>query len=489
MKKKIIERVKKYRFEFKHLTILFFVLILFQIGFSLINKSSLNNFSGKVHEWYKRDSAERFANITATSLELIVETIKTKQVLNAEDRLKIIQAFNVIFSSQSLQQRVREVSLLVDKGAETFSIKDGEILYSYVYDNNYPEPEDSFLHNEAIDIYKAYKPEIATTGRIKSILVDERTFFIFVPFILRGENVGALYVKYTPDFTSITNELSAGYEGIGFIYTILIFVGFVGMYIITSNTIKERDEAQQLLFLEHEEHLKEKIAHENEALFTKRIYHTHHKAEKIMGFIKNDIMSLQQNKETYRVLKYSNFISRVIYDMKWYEPPINTIRNPIFSTNLNEVITFLRENIFLRITSSYENFKIILNLDETLPSVSINEFVIWEILEPLIQNSIDHGDRDKLVISISTEYNKDTRESVIKIEDNGIGIDEKLLERNSDGIRQLFIENISTKKEKGRNRGYGCFLAYTMAKERCGWNLDAENLSGGGARFIISYKN
>ena len=32
-------------------------------------------------------------------------------------------------------------------------------------------------------------------------------------------------------------------------------------------------------------------------------------------------------------------------------------------------------------------------LDDKMPIVNINEFVVWEILEPLIQNSIDHGDK------------------------------------------------------------------------------------------------
>ena len=49
-----------------------------------------------------------------------------------------------------------------------------------------------------------------------------------------------------------------------------------------------------------------------------------------------------------RVSKYSNFISRVIYDMKWYDPPLQTIRNPIFRTDLNEVIQFIVETYFFK---------------------------------------------------------------------------------------------------------------------------------------------
>lgn len=485
----LLKGVRKYRFELKHLSLLFFVLVLFQISISIINKNSLNDFSENVHEWYKRDSAERFANITTTSLELIVETIKTQQVLNEEDKMKIIQAFNVILSSQSLQQRIREISLIVSKNGKTYSIKDGDLLYSFLYDNKYPDRYINIADKKSKDLYDKYKGEIESNERIKSVLEKNEIFHIFVPFIIRGEFVGALYVKYTPDLSQITQELTAGYEGVGLIYSVLIFLGFLGMYFITSNTIDERDEVQRLLFEEHKEHLKEKIAHENEALFTKRIYHTHHKAEKIMGFIKNDIMQFEQGKITNRILKYANFISRVIYDMKWYEPPINTIRSPIFRTNLNEVIKFLKSNIFERVTVGNAVFKMNLFLDENLPPVSINEYVIWEILEPIIQNSIDHGNKEELLIEITTKYNKESRNSKIIIQDNGDGIKQELLEKNEDGIKYLFVENVSTKSEKGRNRGYGCFLAYKMAKEMCGWELDAENVSGNGARFILSFKN
>ena len=42
--KKIIYNIKKYRFEFRHLTILFLVLIFFQIILSFIQKESLQKF-------------------------------------------------------------------------------------------------------------------------------------------------------------------------------------------------------------------------------------------------------------------------------------------------------------------------------------------------------------------------------------------------------------------------------------------------------------
>jgi len=489
MKKNIFGSFKNYRFEFKHLTVFFFVLLIFQMGISFINKVAANKFLTKTQEWYKRDSAERFANITTTSLELIVETVKPVDVLQPEGKRKIIQAFNIVLSQQIPQQNVQEISLLVSDGKKIYSIKDGEVLYSYLYDNQLPNPSSvGEVNNKTIMLYRNFKNEVLATERIKSVLVNNNTFYIFVPFIPRGENVGILYMKYAPDLTQITKEISAGYDEMGIMYSALIIFGLLGMYYISSYTLNERDEVQQKLFEEHESRIKEKIIHENEAMFTKRIYHTHHKAEKIMGFIKEDIMQLSVEKMDeikYRIIKYAHFVSRVIYDMKWYEPPIQTIRNPLFQTNLNELVRFIAKNIFQRARSTVEVVKFNFELDDRLPSLPINEYVIWEIIEPLIQNSIEHGGTNNLIITIRTEYFPDNRSARLIIRDNGIGIKQELLDDDRSGIKNIFLENTSTKSEKGRNSGYGCYLAYIMAKERCGWDLDAQNISGG-CQFIIT---
>jgi len=76
------------------------------------------------------------------------------------------------------------------------------------------------------------------------------------------------------------------------------------------------------------------------------------------------------------------------------------------------------------------------------------------------------------------------------IADNGRGVQPALLETNTDGVKRLFLENIST-KENGQNSGYGCYLAYEISKQRCGWDLDVENLPQGGCQFtlLIPYEN
>ena len=488
---KIVEKVKEYHFEFKHVTVLFLILFAFQLIISFINKASIKSFLNSTQEWYQKDSAEEIANLTTTSIELVLESIDSQSELTKEKQRKVIQSFDIIFSQQQLKHNIEGLYILVNSGDDVYAIDDGKTLFSFLLDHKQIERTTDKNKLSVIGMYKKIKNELSSTEQIKSIITDKKTFNIFVPFVLRGEFIGAVYMKNTPDFSFISNQVISNYDETSIIYLSLILFGLLAMYFISSYTVKERDEAQKLLFDEHETNIKKQITYEKELIFTKRIYHTHHKAEKIMGFIKEDLRILSPeniNDVKYRVSKYSNFISRVIYDMKWYDPPLQTIRNQIFRTNLNEVIKFIVDNIFLRISTKSNAYEIKLETDPNLPVVPVNEFVVWEIIEPLIQNSIDHGGEGNLIISCKTIFDESKRKSYVIIEDNGKGIAPELLKINSNGIKNVFIENTTTKNTGLQNSGYGCYIAYEITK-RCGWDIDAINLETGGCRFTITINN
>ena len=488
-KNKLLEKFKQYHFELRHLTVLFVILFAFQLIVSFINKSSIKNFIGNTQSWYQKDSAEELANITSTSLELLLESINPKTKPGNKEADRIIQSFDIIFSQQVLKHNIQEICILVKMNDEIYAIDDGKILFSFLFDSNKTLPINQ-IHEKAVSMYREIEKEINENEQIKSILTDVQTFHVFVPFVLRGEFIGTVYMKNTPDFSFLSSQIIGNYDETSVIYLSLILLGLLAMYFISSYTVKERDDAQKLLLEEHKKNIKKQINYEKELVFTKRIYHTHHKAEKVMGFIKEDLRLLSPeniNAVKYRVSKYSNFISRVIYDMKWFDPPVHTIRNPVFHTNLNEVIKFIVENIFLRVSSKSNVFEIEFETDNNIPLVPVNEFVVWEIIEPLIQNSIDHGGDQDIRVIIKTEYDEKTGKSRIIIRDTGKGILPELLEKNENGIKYLFVENTTTKKPGLQNTGYGCYIAYEMSK-RCGWEIDAENLPAEGTIFTIIIK-
>ncbi|HEX2866375.1 MAG TPA: ATP-binding protein [Ignavibacteriales bacterium] len=488
-KVKLLEKFKEYHFEFRHLTVLFIVLFAFQLLLSFINKSSISDFLSNTQKWYQKDSAERLANLTTTSFELLLESINPKENLDEDEIARITQSFDIIFSQQMLQHNIEEICVIVHKGKKLYAIDDGKALFAFLFRNEEPQ-EIKTRHKKAIQMYENAKEELVSKEQIYSTVTDKQTFNTFVPFVLRGEVIGVLYIRNTPDFSLITNQVVSSFDETSVIYLSLILLGLLAMYFISSYTVRERDEAQKLLFEAHETNLKKQINYEKELLFTKRIYHTHHKAEKVMGFIKDDLRQLSPdntNDIKYRVSKYSNFVSRVIYDMKWYDPPVQTIRNQIFRTDLNEVVRFIVDNIFLRISSRSNAFDFRLELDESLPQVGINEFVVWEILEPLMQNSIEHGGEGFITITVKTRFEPELNKIILTISDDGIGIRPDLLEVNKDGVKKLFQENVTSKVSELQNSGYGCYIAYEMSK-RCGWEIDAENLEVKGCRFIINIK-
>ncbi len=487
--KQIVDKIKNYHFELKHLLILLVILIFFQVLVSFEHKMSMQKFFGEIQAWYQQDFAERIANLTATSLEMLMETTMENAKTETIDSRKTVQAFNIILSQQLLQHYVEDVCLILTSGDSLITVDNGQALFAYFFENIKREPVIKTSHREALTRYSEIKDQIQTNEQIYSIIENKNTFHVFVPFVPKGEFVGILYMKNVPDFGILTKEIIASYNETSLIFIALILFGLMAMFFISSYTVQERDETQKLLYEEREQKLKKLINLEKEALFAKRIYHTHHKAEKVMGFIKEDLAALMESnaeKIKYRIAKYANFISRVIYDMKWFDPPLQTIRNPIFHTNLNELIQFIVNNIFLRVSTISNNYEFKLDLDKNIPVVHVNEFVVWEILEPLIQNSIDHGGENKITICISTKYYQDSKESEIRIADNGVGISEQLLVEKKNGIKRIFLENVTTKQENQNSSGYGCYIAHEIATQRCGWKLDVQNLVSGGCEFVIT---
>lgn len=490
LKHRLGNNYQKYRLELRHITVLAFILISFQVILTLVQRSSFHELITETQQWYQRNSAERLANSNSTALELLIENMGVLETRSTSDKQQIIQSFNIILTQQILEQNIEEVAIIVIQDGEIIAIDEGIELFNFLTKQNISNNSNN-RHANGVALFEKNYTTLTNQERIISFLKDASIFEVLVPLAPNGELIGAFYMKNIPDFSTITTELLTSYNQIAIIYVSLILLGLLTMYYISSYTMKERDTASQKLFEEEQKYFKEQIEHEKETLFTKRIYHTHHKAEKVMGFIKDDLRNLSNENmlETkQKVTKYANFVARAIYDMKWYDPPLQTIRNQLFNTNVNEAISFIVENIFLRISSKIEKINFKLNLDSNLPKVKINEFVVWEIIEPLIQNSIDHAPDYSITISISTRFNAENKESFVIIEDDGKGIVSNLLEVNEKGFQKIFMENITTKTVVERNAGYGCYIAHQLATKRCGWNLIAENLEKG-CRFTITMKN
>lgn len=486
---KLPQKFESYHFEIQHILVLFIIVVVFQTALSFINSQSTHQIFQQAMEYYRRDSAERVADLTTTSLELLIEHGRVNATDDALHRGETIQSFDKLLSQQMLQRNIDEVYLLVKSGDEVLALSEGEEIYSLYFESREILTLDSLNAGaNAIQYYQKNYAELVGEEQIISSLEGDNTFHVLVPFYNKGEIAGAAYMRVTPDVAGFLYLIESAYNQSGVLFTGLILVGFLAMFFIYSYTAQERDEVQHLLFDQRTKQLREQVEHQKESLFTKRIYHTHHKAEKVMGFIKEDLRRLEDsnlNETRDRVTKYANFVSRVIYDMKSYDPPLHVIRNPIFQTNINEVIQFIVHNIFQRVYRVSQSGAVSVELDlaDNIPVLHVNEYVIWEIIEPLIQNAIEHNVDTELVLEIKTRYNESEHLLEIEINDNGKGFPAELLEVDDKGVKALFRESVST-KEGSQNSGYGCYLAREISR-RCDWHLDAQNKTEGGACFTI----
>lgn len=486
MIKSSIGKLKKYHLELKHISLLVFMLIIFQLVLLSIQRSSIQSFLSQTQQWYQRNSAERLANSNAITLELLIESLMSLDDVTTTEKGRIIKSLNIVLTQQLLEQNIHDVCVILHINNHTIVIDEGVVLFDFIQ-NNKIEYHANERHSDAVKLFNSNK-DVLNKERIKSFVNADNGIDLLVPLAPHGELLGVLYMKNIPDFSSFSEEVLTSFNLIVIIYSSMMLLGLLTMYYISSHTMKERDLAQLKMFEERELHMKNEIEHEKESNFTKRIYHTHHKAEKIMGFIAKDLRALHKDNIAEiktRTTKYAKFVSRAIYDMKWYDSPIQTIRGPIFNTDINETINFIVDHIFLRVTSEVSKINFKLKLDDNIPTVKVNEFIVWEIIEPLIQNSIDHAPDHKIDIIITTKHLPLEKISILTIEDTGNGINDELLDRNEEGIQNIFLENITTKKVEERRAGYGCFIAYQLATKRCGWDLSAIN-NGKGCRFTIT---
>lgn len=480
-------RIKKYRFEFYHFIILIIIISISQITLSYINTRSTKNLIEKSIEIYRWDTAERIADLTTTSLELLLQSSNFST--DSSNYSSVIEALDFILSQQRLQKNIEDICILFNIGGDVVDIDDGKTLFNYIIRHKENIYTNTSNRNQAKILFANSSANLFRSETVLNNKESTNIFHVLVPFSIKGEVVGSVYMKIIPDFTDMMKVITNSSDQKGALFSALILFSILIMFLITNFLVKERDQIQYELYQQRERQLTQKIEAEKEILFTKRIYHAQHKAEKIMGFIKQDVIGLtESNFENIKkqIVKYANFVGRVVYDMKNFNPPINVIRNISFNTDLNSVLQFIVNNIFKRVYKENSQYHFQLKLDPTLPILHINEYVIWEILEPLIQNCIDHNKDKDILIKIQTNYLAKENTSYVIIHDNGIGFDTKSIEVDSSGNKKLFVEKFST-KTKAQNSGYGCYIAYENCK-RCGMKIDAYNEKGAVIKIEIPHQ-
>jgi len=113
--------------------------------------------------------------------------------------------------------------------------------------------------------------------------------------------------------------------------------------------------------------------------------------------------------------------------------------------------------------------------DPNLPEIVGNSQKLQQVVVNVLINASQAIDKPRGSITVST-YRQDAEEIVLKISDNGKGMDEKTL-------KQIFDPFFTTKRHHG-GTGLGLSIAYGIIKEHKG-RIDVESKPGIGTTFFI----
>ncbi len=145
----------------------------------------------------------------------------------------------------------------------------------------------------------------------------------------------------------------------------------------------------------------------------------------------------------------------------------------IDDADLNEIIQSC-----LRLVSNQigRKAKVKLSLDEHLPKIKGNSQRLEQVVVNILINASQAIDKKMGSLLIATSFLEKEREILLKIADDGKGIDEKT-------IKQIFDPFFTTKRHQG-GTGLGLSIAYGIIKEHRG-RIEVDSKLGSGTTFSI----
>jgi len=126
-----------------------------------------------------------------------------------------------------------------------------------------------------------------------------------------------------------------------------------------------------------------------------------------------------------------------------------------------------------------QNITLLTDIKQDIPLIMVDANQIQQCIINLIFNAIDAMPKGGK-INIIAEYNPDKKQVLIHIEDTGTGID-------PENLPHIF-EPFFTTKDEGYGVGLGLSTVYGIMERHNGF-VNAENISSGGTRFTLIFKN
>ncbi|MGE5401597.1 MAG: ATP-binding protein [Ignavibacteriales bacterium] len=143
--------------------------------------------------------------------------------------------------------------------------------------------------------------------------------------------------------------------------------------------------------------------------------------------------------------------------------------------NLNEII---RNNLTLTSKHLKKHAQLEIELNEKIPFFTGNIYKIEQVFLNLALNASEAIESGEGLIRIKTDYDEASKEVILIVSDNGIGIEEA-------NLRNIFDPFFTTKRNKG-GTGLGLSITYGIIKD-LGGRIEVTSRSGAGATFTVRF--
>jgi two-component system NtrC family sensor kinase len=194
----------------------------------------------------------------------------------------------------------------------------------------------------------------------------------------------------------------------------------------------------------------------------------------ILGYTQLLIRDAKKGEERYADLKtiekHVKNCQAVIKDLLSVARSSPTARE---SVRIHEIVDAVLN--FIQHHSELYHIEIVKDYDMNTPPLTLNEKKTRQVLMNLILNAT-HAVGKSGTIHLATEYNRDTRDVIIKVADTGYGIEKKNLSR--------IFDPFFTTKPTGEGTGLGLSVSYGIIKNH-GGHISVESRPGKGTTFTV----
>ncbi len=166
-------------------------------------------------------------------------------------------------------------------------------------------------------------------------------------------------------------------------------------------------------------------------------------------------------------------IDKIIQHLRTFGRSEDIVKSPVcIETILNNTLLLIGERIRLR------NIELVKNIESDLPVINGNMNQLEQVFINLFQNSIDAflPKSKNSEIAVDILQSEDKCYVIIKIKDNGMGIEQECLDR--------IFEPFYTTKEVGKGTGLGLSIIYGIIEEHNG-TIVCDSEVGKGTTFTI----